>query len=46
MLRRRKTIQQPLVAALNGIAAGSGFQIAQFCDYVVAHPKVKLGQRR
>src|SRR5262245_10376583 len=29
---------KPLVAALNGVAAGSGFQITQFCDYVVAHP--------
>jgi enoyl-CoA hydratase/carnithine racemase len=35
---------KPLVAAINGVAAGSGFQVTQFCDYVVAHPDVKLGQ--
>ncbi|UVO35785.1 enoyl-CoA hydratase/isomerase family protein [Bradyrhizobium arachidis] len=35
---------KPLVAAVNGIAAGSGFQVTQFCDYVVAHEEVKLGQ--
>jgi enoyl-CoA hydratase len=35
---------KPLVAALNGVAAGSGFQLAQFCDFVVAHPEVRMGQ--
>jgi len=35
---------KPLVAAVNGVAAGSGFQVTQFCDWVVAHPAVKLGQ--
>jgi enoyl-CoA hydratase len=35
---------KPLVAAINGVAAGSGFQVTQFCDYVIAHPAVKVGQ--
>lgn len=35
---------KPLVAAVNGVAAGSGFQLTQFCDYVVAHDKVRVGQ--
>lgn len=35
---------KPLVAAINGVAAGSGFQLTQFCDYVIAHPKVRVGQ--
>jgi len=35
---------KPLVAAINGVAAGSGFQVTQFCDYVVAHPGARLGQ--
>lgn len=35
---------KPLVAAINGVAAGSGFQLVQFCDYVVGHPAVRLGQ--
>lgn len=39
-----RQFSKPLVAALNGVAAGSGFQVAQFCDYVLAHPKVRVGQ--
>ncbi|MFK4719172.1 enoyl-CoA hydratase [Bradyrhizobium niftali] len=39
-----RQLSKPLVAAINGVAAGSGFQITQFCDYVVAHPAVRVGQ--
>lgn len=35
---------KPLVAAVNGVAAGSGFQVTQLCDYVIAHSGVRLGQ--
>jgi enoyl-CoA hydratase len=35
---------KPLVAAVNGVAAGSGFQVTQFSDYVVAHAGVRMGQ--
>lgn len=39
-----RQFSKPLVAAMSGVAAGSGFQITQFCDYVVAHPAVRVGQ--
>jgi enoyl-CoA hydratase len=39
-----RRFSKPLVAAINGVAAGSGFQVTQFCDYVVAHPGVRVGQ--
>lgn len=39
-----RQFSKPLIAAINGVAAGSGFQITQFCDYVVAHPGVRVGQ--
>jgi enoyl-CoA hydratase/carnithine racemase len=35
---------KPFVAALNGVAAGSAFQVALLCDLRVAHPGVKMGQ--
>lgn len=37
-------MEKPLVAALNGLAAGSGFQVAMMVDVVVAHPGVTMGQ--
>lgn len=36
--------RKPIVAALNGVAAGSAFQVALLCDLRVAHPGVKMGQ--
>ena len=33
-----------VVAALNGVAAGSGFQAALLCDVRVGHPGVRMGQ--
>lgn len=35
---------KPIIAALNGVAAGSAFQIALLCDLRVAHAGVKMGQ--
>jgi enoyl-CoA hydratase len=35
---------KPTVAALNGVAAGSGFQVALLTDVRVAHPGVRMGQ--
>lgn len=35
---------KPLVAALNGLAAGSGFQVALMADFRVAHDGVVMGQ--
>lgn len=35
---------KPVVAAINGVAAGGGFQIALVSDQRVAHPGARLGQ--
>ncbi|UVO35780.1 enoyl-CoA hydratase/isomerase family protein [Bradyrhizobium arachidis] len=35
---------KPVVGALNGLAAGSGFQVALLMDVIVAHPAVQMGQ--
>ena len=35
---------KPIVAALNGIAAGSAFQVSLLCDLRIAHAGVKMGQ--
>ncbi len=36
--------KKPVIAAINGVAAGAGFQIALVSDMRVAHPGVRLGQ--
>ncbi len=36
--------EKPVIAALNGIAAGGGFQIALVSDQRVAHPETRMGQ--
>ncbi|MDI5983378.1 enoyl-CoA hydratase/isomerase family protein [Halomonas sp. M4R5S39] len=35
---------KPIIAALNGVAAGSAFQVALLCDFRVAHADVRMGQ--
>ena len=37
-------VDKPVVAALNGLAAGAGFQIALVCDLRVGHPGIRMGQ--
>jgi len=37
-------IEKPTVAALNGIAAGSGFQFALLMDFRIGHSGVTMGQ--
>ena len=37
-------LEKPLIAALNGVAAGSAFQVALLCDLRVGHPAVRMGQ--
>lgn len=36
--------RKPLVAAVNGVAAGGGFQMALLCDSRIGHPGVRMGQ--
>ncbi|GEN24395.1 enoyl-CoA hydratase [Halomonas cupida] len=35
---------KPIIAALNGVAAGSAFQVALLCDFRIAHGDVRMGQ--
>ena len=41
---RLRHIEKPIVAAVNGVAAGAGANIALACDIVVAHEKVNFIQ--
>lgn len=35
---------KPVIAALNGVTAGSGYQLSLLCDVRIAHPGVRIGQ--
>lgn len=39
-----RSLTKPLIAALNGLAAGSAFQVALLCDIRVGHEGVTMGQ--
>lgn len=39
-----RALSKPIVAALNGVAAGSAFQVALLCDLRIGHPGVRMGQ--
>jgi enoyl-CoA hydratase/carnithine racemase len=39
-----RRFEKPLVVALNGLAAGSAFQVALLCDVRVGHDGSKMGQ--
>ena len=41
---RMRSLSKPLVAALNGVAAGSAFQVALLTDMRVGHEGVRMGQ--
>lgn len=41
---RMRSLTKPLIAALNGTAAGSAFQVALLTDLRVGHPGVRMGQ--
>jgi enoyl-CoA hydratase/carnithine racemase len=41
---RIRSLSKPIIAALNGVAAGSAFQVALLCDLRVGHPGVTMGQ--
>jgi enoyl-CoA hydratase/carnithine racemase len=38
------SFDKPVVAAVNGVAAGSGYQVSLLCDVRVIHPGVTMGQ--
>jgi enoyl-CoA hydratase/carnithine racemase len=37
-------LNKPSVAALHGVAAGAGYQLALYCDVRVGHPELRIGQ--
>src|SRR4051794_30001227 len=39
-----RSLSKPLIAALNGVAAGSAFQVALLCDMRIGHDGVRMGQ--
>lgn len=39
-----RDLPKPIIAALNGVAAGSAFQVALLCDFRVGHAGVRMGQ--
>ena len=39
-----RSLSKPIIAALNGVAAGSAFQVALLCDFRIAHAGVRMGQ--
>jgi enoyl-CoA hydratase/carnithine racemase len=41
---RIRWLAKPIVAALNGVAAGSAFQVALLCDVRVGHAGSRMGQ--
>lgn len=41
---RIRDLTKPLIAAMNGVCAGSAFQTALLADIRIAHPGVRLGQ--
>lgn len=44
IITKIRAIQKPIVAAVNGVAAGAGANIALACDIVIAHEKVNFIQ--
>jgi 2-(1,2-epoxy-1,2-dihydrophenyl)acetyl-CoA isomerase len=44
IILRIRNIEKPIIAAVNGVAAGAGANIALACDIVLAHEKVSFIQ--
>ncbi|HEV7256982.1 MAG TPA: enoyl-CoA hydratase/isomerase family protein, partial [Bosea sp. (in: a-proteobacteria)] len=41
---RIRSLSKPIIAALNGVAAGSAFQVSLLCDLRIGHEGVTMGQ--
>ena len=39
-----RELDKPIIAAINGVAAGSAFQVALLCDIRIGHPGSRMGQ--
>jgi len=39
-----RSVEKPMIAALNGVAAGSAFQVTLLCDIRIGHAGVRMGQ--
>lgn len=39
-----REVDKPMIAALNGVAAGSAFQVTLLCDIRIGHAGVRMGQ--
>ncbi len=39
-----RSLEKPVLACVNGVAAGSGFQLALLADIIITHKKARFGQ--